>query len=106
MSAFDEFAASLDDTDVMKHALRSLREEPAYLLRDMCRQCDRTGRPVPDHNLQPTGFGHETSLRALVSAGYARQLSGGTLAVYVYEPTAEGREQYANLKADGFYQRT
>lgn len=105
MSAFDEFTALLDSTNPMKHLLQSLREEPAYLLRDICRQFERTGRPVPDHNVLPTGFMHETSLGVLLAAGLVKRYSGETLALYVYEPTPEGQEFCRRLEEDGFFDR-
>jgi hypothetical protein len=102
MSAIDDFTALLETTEVMRQVLRSVREEPAYLLRDICRDHQHTGRTVPDHHLQLLGYMGETALKALLSAGLIRQHAGGRIALYTYEPTEKGVEQYKKLQADGF----
>lgn len=103
MSAIDDFVHLLETTEVMKQVVRSLREEPAQLLRDICRHYQSTGRALPDHRLQHTGYMGEAALKALLSAGLARQNPGGRLSVYTYEPTPAGLEQFEKLKDDGFY---
>jgi hypothetical protein len=105
MSAIDDFAALLETTEVMKQILNSLKEEPAHLLGDICREYQRTGKAVPDHRLHFTGYLGEASLKALLSAGLIRQQSGGRLSFYQYEPTTEGLKQYESLKDDSFYQK-
>jgi hypothetical protein len=103
VSAIDNFAALLETTDVMKQVLKTLKEEPARFLRDICRQYEESGRSVPNHRLQSVGYMGEAALKALLSAGLVRQQSGGTVSLYTYEPTEEGLRQYEKLKADAFY---
>ncbi len=105
MSAIDDFTALLETTEVMGQMLRSIREEPAHLLRDICRDYQRTGQTVPDHRLQLIGYMGEAALKALLAAGLIKQHTGGRLSLYTYEPTEKGVEQYEKLEADGFYQR-
>jgi len=105
MDALDEFFALLEATEVMQQVIMSLKEEPAHLLGDICREYERTGQPVSDHHLNLVGYLGEASLKALISAELVRQQTGNRLALYCYEPTAKGMEQYEGLKAGGFYQR-
>jgi hypothetical protein len=104
MSVIDDFAALLETTEVMKQLLKSVKEEPAHLLGDICREYQNTGQPVPDYRLHLVGYLGETALKALLSLGLIRQQPRGRLSVYSYEPTTEGLEQYERLKTDGFYQ--
>lgn len=103
MTAINDFIALLETTEAMKQVLKSLKEEPAYLLREICREYQRTGQPVADHRLQLVGYMGEAALKALLSLGLIRQQPGGRLSLYCYEATAEGLDQYEKLKADGFY---
>lgn len=103
MSAMDDFAALVESTELMEQVLKGIREEPAHLLGDICREYERTGQPVPDHRLQFIGYIGEATPRVLISAGLVRQQTGDRLSIYTYEPTPAGREQYEKLKADGFY---
>lgn len=103
MSAIEEFFNLLETTEVMKQTLKILREEPAHLLGDICQQYEVTSQSVPDYRLHLVGYMTETSLSALLSAKLIKRYSGDRLCLYVYEPTAEGLEQYAKLKANGFY---
>ena len=105
MSTIDDFAALLEATEVMKQVIKSLKEEPAHLLGDICREYQKTGQPVPDHRLHFVGYMGEATLKALLSAGLIRRQSGGRLSLYSYEPTPEGLEQYEKLKADGLYKK-
>ena len=105
MGAIDDFAALLETTEVMKQVLKSLKEAPAHLLGDICREHQRTGQLVPDHHLHFVGYMGEATVKALLSAGLIRQQPGGRLSLYSYEPTPEGLKQYERLKADGFYKK-
>jgi len=105
MSAIDDFVTLLETTEVMKQVLKSLKEEPAHLLGDICREYQRTGQSMPDHHLQFVGYMGEAALKALLSAGLIRRQPGGRLSLYCYEPTSEGLAQYEKLKADNFYQK-
>jgi hypothetical protein len=105
MSAIDDFVTLLETTEVMKQVLKSLKEEPAHLLGDICREYQRSGQSMPDHRLQFVGYMGEAALKALLSAGLIRRQPGGRLSLYCYEPTPEGLAQYEKLKADNFYRR-
>jgi len=105
MSTIDDFATLLETTEIMKQVLKSLKEEPAHLLGDICREYQGTGQSMPDHHLQFVGYMGEAALKALLSAGLIRRQPGGRLSLYCYEPTSEGLEQYEKLKADNFYQK-
>jgi len=100
MSAIDDFARLIEATDVVKQILNSLKEDPARVLSRICREYERTGIRVPDHNLELYGFMGEAAVAALVSAGLIRRQHGGRISLYCYEPTAEGIKQYEKLKAD------
>ncbi|MGD2065329.1 MAG: hypothetical protein PVI95_02650 [Dehalococcoidia bacterium] len=102
MSAIDDFARLIEATNVGKQILNSLKEEPARLLSRICREYNKTGTPVPDHNVGLYGFMGEAAIAALVSAGLIRKQPGGRTSLYCYEPTAEGISQYEKLKADAF----
>ena len=103
MSAIDDFNALLEDTKIMKQVLKSLKEEPAHLLGNICREYERNTQPVSDHRLQFTGYLGESMPKVLIAAGLVKQEIGDRYAIYTYEPTPEGIEQYKKLKADGFY---
>jgi len=103
MSAIDDFTAFLENTETMKQVLKSLREEPARLLGNICREHERTGQPVPDHRLQLIGYLGESMPNILISAGLVKRQDGDRFSIYTYKPTPEGMEQYTKLKADGFY---
>lgn len=78
--------------------IRSLKEEPAYLLGSIYRQYEKTGHPVPDHQFNITGYLGEIPLKALLAAGLISQQPGDRISLYCYEPTQNGLEQYRNLK--------
>lgn len=103
MGAFDDFADLLENTEVMKQVLKSLREEPAVLLGEIFREYERTGKPVPDHRLHFVGYLGEATLKALLAAGLINRHSGERLSLYAYEPTEKGQEEYQRLKDSGFY---
>jgi hypothetical protein len=105
MSAFDEFVALVENTDVMKQMQKSLREGFIHFLGDICREFQGTSQPVPDHHLQSTGYMGETTIEALVSAGLIKRQSGGHISSYSYEPTPEGLAHFEKLKAEGVYNK-
>lgn len=105
MGAIDEFAALLETTEVVKQLLKSLKEEPAHLLGDICQKYQKTGQSVPDHRLHFVGYMGEATLKALLSAELITRQPGGRMSLYAYEPTKEGLEQYERLKADGFIKK-
>ncbi len=106
MSAMDEFTTLIENTHVIQQAFRSLKEEPAHILGDICREYGVTGKPVPDHHFHYVGYLGEISVKALLSAGLIRQRPGGRVALYSYEPTPEGQKLSEKLKAEGFYKET
>ncbi len=103
MTAIDDFAALLETTSPMKSLLKSLKEEPAQLLGDVCREYLRTKQAVPDHHLQMVGYLGESAALILIAAGMVKRGPGGSFSIYVYEPTEEGIRQFEKLKTDGFY---
>lgn len=103
MSAIDDFAALLELTEPMKVFLKEMRKEPAQLLGDICREYEATKQAVPDHYLQMVGHLGELAANILIAASLIKRQPGGTFALYVYEPTPEGIEQYQKLRAEGFY---
>ena len=73
MSAINDFAHLLEDSEVMKQMIKDLKEEPARLLGNICREYKRRGQQsVPDYTLQLVGYMGETALKALLSAGLDR----------------------------------
>ena len=103
MSALERFSELMETTEVVRQVRKSLKEEPAHLLGEICREFEKTRIPVPDHRLRFVGYMGEAALKALISAGLVRRQPGGRLSLYCYEPTAEGLEHYQSLKAEGFY---
>ena len=104
MSAFNDFVTQLETTDVIRQLLKSLKEEPAHLLADICAEYQATGQAVPEHRLHPGGYMEEVALRALLSLGLTTRQAGTRLAIYAYVPTPAGLERYDKLKAEGFYE--
>ena len=84
---------------------RTVKEEPAHLLGDICREYKKTGKPVPDYYLNPVGYLGDAALKATLSLVLITRQHGGSLSLYSYEPTPKGLEQYEKLKASGFYKR-
>ena len=88
MSAIDQFVALMETTEVMKQVLKSLKEEPAQLLGQICREFQATGQPVPDHHLHYAGYMGEISLKALLATGLIVRQPGGRVSLYCYEPVS------------------
>lgn len=100
MTAFDDFVSKIHSTDTMQELVRSLDHEPARLLLRICARYEETGRPVPDHYLQLTGFFGETMLRVLVRASLILRHAGGRGALHLYEPTPEGLELCRGMREE------
>jgi hypothetical protein len=98
MGAVEDFCALIETTDVMRQVIKSLKEEPMHLLALICRDYETAHEPVPDHRVPVVGYIGQAALKALISAGMVKRQSGGQLALYTYEPTAEGLSQYEKLK--------
>ena len=103
MTAIDDFAALLEATPPMKSLLKSLKEEPAQLLGDICREYLRNKQTVPDHHLQMVGYLGESAALILMAAGMVKREPGGSFAIYAYQPTEEGIRRYEKLRAASFY---
>ncbi|HHE41547.1 MAG TPA: hypothetical protein ENL12_02745 [Dehalococcoidia bacterium] len=100
MGAFEDFVARIHNTDTMQELVRSLDNEPARLLQRICARYEETGRPVPDHYLQLTGFFGEMMLHVLVRAGLIQLHSGERGALHHYEPTLEGLELSRRMREE------
>ena len=103
MTAIDDFAALLETTGPMQSLFKSIKEEPAQLLGDVCREYLRTQQVVPDHHLQMVGYLGESAALILIAAGMVKRDPGGSFAIYAYQPTEEGIKHYEKLRAGGFY---
>lgn len=102
-SAQREFLNDVKKTEVMDYLLKSIDQEPVRLLGIICRNYEKTGQPVADHYLHPSGYVGEASLKALAAAGFIKYNAGDRLALYRYEPTEEGLKVYKKLVKDGVY---
>lgn len=51
----------------MKQVLKSLKEEPAHLLGDICQEYQRTGQSVPDHRLHFVGYLGEATFESAIA---------------------------------------
>jgi hypothetical protein len=103
MTAIDDFAALLETTGPMQSLLKSIKEEPAQLLGDICREYLRTKQSVADHHLQMVGYLGESAALILIAAGLVTRQPGGSFALYAYQATEEGIKQYEKLRAGSFY---
>jgi hypothetical protein len=103
MSAQQDFIALIQGTQTMQEVLRALETEPIRLLGNICQEYEKTGQPVPDHHIHPSGYVGEVSLRALVAAGMVKLKPGRRFSLYEYEPTPEGLEHYKRLTSAGVY---
>jgi hypothetical protein len=98
-AAFEEFIARLKETETMQALFKSLEEEPAKLLRAICKEYEQTSKAVPDHHLPLAGYFGEAMLRALVSANLVTKESGG-FSLYGYMPTEKGLDYYKAMLAE------
>lgn len=95
--ASEDFKTLIKHTEVMKHVLESLEEEPARILIGICKEYEASGKAVPDHHFHVSGYIGEVALKALVAAGLIRSRPGSRFSLYDYEPTPEGLEHYRKL---------
>ncbi len=102
MNGLDEFIDLIEETEAVKGVVKSLKLEPAKLLRDICLEYRETGHPIPDYKLNLVGYLREIALRALISADLIEEKSGGRLSLYVYEPTEKGLDQFVKLEDADF----
>ena len=100
MSVLEEFVERIHQTDAMQELVRSLDEDPARFLSRLCSKYEETGRPVPDHYLQLTGYFGETMLRVLVQAHMISRHDGGRGSIYAYEPTTDGLELHRRMREE------
>lgn len=94
MGAFEDFTDVVKKTESMQGLLKSLENEPAKLLGTICREHEVTGKAVPDHHLDLTGYFCEAMLRALVSANLITSEQADRYFLYSYKPTEEGLRHY------------
>ncbi|MFO8143733.1 MAG: hypothetical protein R6T78_03545 [Dehalococcoidales bacterium] len=102
MSDLNEFVSLIEQTEKVKSVIRSVKLEPARLLCSICRDCRKTGAPVPDYSLNLVGYLLDVPLRALLSAGLIEEKSGGRRSLYIYQPTEKGLEQCEKMKNADF----
>ncbi|MDP2720065.1 MAG: hypothetical protein Q8P44_09650 [Dehalococcoidia bacterium] len=94
---------ALRKTEAMDNLIKCLEQEPVVLLGIICRNYEKTGQPVPDHQVHPSGYLGDVSLKSLISANMIKSLSGDHLALGRYEPTPEGLKVYKILVKEGVY---
>jgi hypothetical protein len=94
MGAFEDFVEVVKQTETMQALLQSLEKEPAKLLAAICREYETTGKAVPDHHLNLSGYFGEAFLRALVSANLITREREDRFALYGYKPTEAGLKYY------------
>jgi len=102
-SAQHKFLNRIKKTEVVDYLLKSLDEEPVRLLGVICRTYEKTGQPVADHQIHPSGYIGEIALKALVTAGLVKMLPGQRHALFLYEPTEEGIEVFKDMEKEGAY---
>jgi len=94
MSAFEDFIEAVKKTETMQALFQSLEKEPAKFLAVICREYEATGKAVPDHHLNLSGYFGEAILRALVSASLITREREDRFALYGYRPTEAGLKYY------------
>jgi len=94
MSAFEDFADVVKQTETMQALLQNLEREPAKLLAAICREYEVTNKAVPDHHLNLAGYFGEAMLRALVSANLITREREDRFSLYGYKPTETGLKYY------------
>jgi hypothetical protein len=94
MGAFEDFLEVVKKTETMQALFQSLEREPAKLLAAICREYEATGKAVPDHHLNLSGYFGEAILRALVSANLITKEREDRFALYGYKPTESGLKYY------------
>jgi hypothetical protein len=101
MGARDDFLALVHNTEVMKHLLQLMEQEPFRIFTAICKEYEHTGKPVSDHHIPHSTYVGELALKALVAAGLVEQQPGGRVSLYQYKPTDQGVTTYKNLVAEG-----
>lgn len=97
MGAFEDVLNVVKQTETMRALLQSLEREPVKLLAAICREYEVTGKAVPDHHLNLSGYFGEAILRALVSANLVTREREDRFALYGYRPTEQGLRYYRAL---------
>ena len=100
MGAFEDFVIEIKKTETMQALFRSLEEEPAKLLGNICQEYETTAKAVPDHHLHLAGYFGEALLRALVSANLLTKEPGDRFSLYAYKPTETGLNYYKGMFAE------
>jgi len=94
MGAFEDFVEVVKQTETMQALFQGLEREPARFLAVICREYEATGKAVPDHHLNLSGYFGEAILRALVSANLVTREREDRFALYGYKPTEAGLKYY------------
>lgn len=94
MGAFEDFVEVVKQTETMQALFQGLEREPAKFLGVICREYEATGKAVPDHHLNLSGYFGEAILRALVSANLVTKEREDRFALYGYKPTEAGLKYY------------
>jgi hypothetical protein len=102
-TAYKEFLREIRKTEVIDFVTKSLEQEPVRLFGIICRTYEKTGQPVPDHQIHPSGYVGEVAMKALVSAGLIRSLPGQRQALFLYEPTEQGLRIFKQMSSEGVY---
>ncbi len=97
MGAFEDVLNVVKQTETMQALLQSLEREPVKLLTAICREHEATGKAVPDHHLNLSGYFGEAILRALVAANLVTREREDRFALYGYRPTEQGLSYYRAL---------
>lgn len=100
MATFEDFVIEIKKTKTMQALFQSLEEEPAKLLGAICRKYETTGKAVPDHHLQLTGYFGEAMLRILMAANLVTKEFGDRFSLYMYKPTEMGLNYYKGMLAE------
>lgn len=107
MGSFEEFDTALHGTKIVQRVRRSLTIEATQALQQICREFERTGKPLPDHHLSSGGYMGEMIVKALIEAGLIEETEAERRAVRQYGPTERGRAFYrALLEENAFAQRS
>jgi hypothetical protein len=97
MGAFEDFVEVVKRTETMQALFHGLEREPAKFLAVICREYEATGKAVPDHHLNLSGYFGEAILRALVSANLVTREREDRFALYGYKPTEAGLKYYGAM---------
>ncbi|MBI4236456.1 MAG: hypothetical protein HY688_03760 [Chloroflexi bacterium] len=105
MGALEEFDAVVQGTEVIRRVLHSLTIEAAQALRQVCRESEQTGKPLPDYRLSTGGYMGEMIVRALIEASLMEEVLADRRAVRQYQPTERGLAFYHKFAEEQSFAR-